>query len=324
MGARKRRSWGPPPFFPAMGRPCLLWAGRPQSLPQAQRDRCGGSSNGLRHADRSAAGCEPQGGVQARHEHGAGGQPGPAACVRDEGECRRPGSWGLLGVQAWLIAAGRCPGLQAGRWAPVQTAEYTGSGGGAAVARRPAHVMGCSPNSRALAGWRRASRRPGQSGTAEVGAGGPWWPRRQQPAGGRGGGATAGRELAARPLRLLQVQLEAVGTQYANALVEVAQTHNALEAVHTDIDSLATVLKDSQVRGAAGAGTRDVRQGRARSRQAPGQRSGSQLGRTRGAAQRLAAGQDSRCSGAGTAGRGTQRSPAAPAAARFLWPLSAM
>lgn len=50
----------------------------------------------------------------------------------------------------------------------------------------------------------------------------------------------------------LQVELTQVGGQYANALVEVAQAHNCLEAVHTDIDSLATVLKDSKVRCVAG------------------------------------------------------------------------
>lgn len=46
----------------------------------------------------------------------------------------------------------------------------------------------------------------------------------------------------------MQVELEAVGGQYANALVEVAQANNCLEAVHTDIDALATAVKESKVR----------------------------------------------------------------------------
>ncbi len=40
-----------------------------------------------------------------------------------------------------------------------------------------------------------------------------------------------------------------MGSQYANALVEVAQSNNCLEAVHTDIDALAGALKDNKVGG---------------------------------------------------------------------------
>lgn len=44
----------------------------------------------------------------------------------------------------------------------------------------------------------------------------------------------------------LQVLYDVVGSSYANALVEVAQAQNALEAVHTDMDALASVLKESE------------------------------------------------------------------------------
>ena len=39
---------------------------------------------------------------------------------------------------------------------------------------------------------------------------------------------------------------EAVGSSYANALVDVAQKNAALEGVHTDIDALASVMKDNE------------------------------------------------------------------------------
>jgi F-type H+-transporting ATPase subunit delta len=42
-----------------------------------------------------------------------------------------------------------------------------------------------------------------------------------------------------------QVELEMVGASYANALVDLAQTKNALEAIHTDMDALASVMKES-------------------------------------------------------------------------------
>jgi F0F1-type ATP synthase delta subunit len=45
----------------------------------------------------------------------------------------------------------------------------------------------------------------------------------------------------------LQLDYDIVGSSYANALVEVAQQKNCLEAVHADIDALASVMKDSEV-----------------------------------------------------------------------------
>jgi F-type H+-transporting ATPase subunit delta len=42
------------------------------------------------------------------------------------------------------------------------------------------------------------------------------------------------------------VEYDVIGASYANALVEVAQQKNALEAVHADIDALASVMKDSK------------------------------------------------------------------------------
>jgi hypothetical protein len=47
---------------------------------------------------------------------------------------------------------------------------------------------------------------------------------------------------------VLQLELEQVAGAYANALVEVAQKTNSLEAVHADVDALASVLKDNAVR----------------------------------------------------------------------------
>lgn len=44
-----------------------------------------------------------------------------------------------------------------------------------------------------------------------------------------------------------QLDYDIVGSSYANALVEVAQQKNCLEAVHADIDALASVMKDSEV-----------------------------------------------------------------------------
>lgn len=60
--------------------------------------------------------------------------------------------------------------------------------------------------------------------------------------------------LLAQPLctwhhpHLPQLELEQVAGAYANALVEVAQKTNSLEAVHADVDTLASVLKDNAVR----------------------------------------------------------------------------
>jgi F-type H+-transporting ATPase subunit delta len=45
--------------------------------------------------------------------------------------------------------------------------------------------------------------------------------------------------------RTLQVEYEAVGTAYANALLSTAQSNGSLEAVHADIDAIASVMKDS-------------------------------------------------------------------------------
>ena len=39
---------------------------------------------------------------------------------------------------------------------------------------------------------------------------------------------------------------EVVGASYANALVGLAQSKNALEAIHTDIDSLASFMKENE------------------------------------------------------------------------------
>lgn len=41
------------------------------------------------------------------------------------------------------------------------------------------------------------------------------------------------------------MEYEAVGTAYANALLSTAQSKGALEAVHADIDAIASVMKDS-------------------------------------------------------------------------------
>lgn len=46
------------------------------------------------------------------------------------------------------------------------------------------------------------------------------------------------------------LQANAAATPYGNALVEVAQKTNSLEAVHADVDALAAILKDNEV-GAA-------------------------------------------------------------------------
>lgn len=47
-------------------------------------------------------------------------------------------------------------------------------------------------------------------------------------------------------LHTLQVAYDVVGASYANAILGVAQQHNALEAVHTDIDALASLMKDNK------------------------------------------------------------------------------
>jgi len=39
---------------------------------------------------------------------------------------------------------------------------------------------------------------------------------------------------------------DVVGTSYANALVDTAQKHSVLEAVHADVDAIASVMKDNQ------------------------------------------------------------------------------
>ena len=43
----------------------------------------------------------------------------------------------------------------------------------------------------------------------------------------------------------MQYQYDAVGAQYAAALVDLAQEKNNLEAVHADVDALSTLLKES-------------------------------------------------------------------------------
>ena len=51
--------------------------------------------------------------------------------------------------------------------------------------------------------------------------------------------------LCARRHQRLQIQYEAVGTAYANALVSTAQAKGELEAVHADIDAISSVMKES-------------------------------------------------------------------------------
>jgi F0F1-type ATP synthase delta subunit len=41
------------------------------------------------------------------------------------------------------------------------------------------------------------------------------------------------------------VLYDVVGSSYANALVDVASRQNCLEGVHSDIDALASVMKES-------------------------------------------------------------------------------
>ena len=43
----------------------------------------------------------------------------------------------------------------------------------------------------------------------------------------------------------LQLAYETIGASYANALVDLAQSKSALEAIHTDIDALGSVMKDN-------------------------------------------------------------------------------
>jgi len=43
----------------------------------------------------------------------------------------------------------------------------------------------------------------------------------------------------------MQVEYDVVGASYANALLDIAQSKNTLEAVHTDIDSLASLMKEN-------------------------------------------------------------------------------
>lgn len=63
----------------------------------------------------------------------------------------------------------------------------------------------------------------------------------------RDDGTTGRRSLTlfARRHQRLQIQYEAVGTAYANALVSTAQAKGALEAVHADIDAISSVMKES-------------------------------------------------------------------------------
>ena len=54
--------------------------------------------------------------------------------------------------------------------------------------------------------------------------------------------------LATPSFSLLQLVMEQVAGAYANALVEVAKKTSSLEAVHADVDALASMLKDNAVR----------------------------------------------------------------------------
>ena len=44
---------------------------------------------------------------------------------------------------------------------------------------------------------------------------------------------------------IVQVQYDTIGSAYANALVSTAQAKGALDAVHADIDAIATVMRES-------------------------------------------------------------------------------
>lgn len=45
---------------------------------------------------------------------------------------------------------------------------------------------------------------------------------------------------------LLQLEYDAVGGAYANALVEIAQENNSLDDVHADVDALQTLMKENE------------------------------------------------------------------------------
>lgn len=45
---------------------------------------------------------------------------------------------------------------------------------------------------------------------------------------------------------VFQVAFDVVGGSYANALVDLAHSKDALEAIHTDVDSLASYMKESE------------------------------------------------------------------------------
>lgn len=61
-------------------------------------------------------------------------------------------------------------------------------------------------------------------------------------------GSGCGRACALiRRARSDPLQANAAASPYGNALVEVAQKTNSLEAVHADVDALATILKDNEV-----------------------------------------------------------------------------
>lgn len=56
---------------------------------------------------------------------------------------------------------------------------------------------------------------------------------------------SSGLNLDFLTLTLLQIAYEVVGGSYANALVDLAQSKNALEAIHSDVDSLSTFMKEN-------------------------------------------------------------------------------
>lgn len=45
---------------------------------------------------------------------------------------------------------------------------------------------------------------------------------------------------------LAQLEFDAVGGAYANALVEIAQENNSLDEVHADVDAIQTLLKENE------------------------------------------------------------------------------
>eukprot|EP00191_Tetraselmis_sp_GSL018_P005422 CAMPEP_0177599838 /NCGR_PEP_ID=MMETSP0419_2-20121207/13241_1 /TAXON_ID=582737 /ORGANISM="Tetraselmis sp., Strain GSL018" /LENGTH=261 /DNA_ID=CAMNT_0019092667 /DNA_START=165 /DNA_END=951 /DNA_ORIENTATION=- len=54
------------------------------------------------------------------------------------------------------------------------------------------------------------------------------------------------RQPCARRVMAMAVNNEVIGSNYANALVEIAQEQNALEAIHSDMDALSAVFSENR------------------------------------------------------------------------------